>query len=201
MPVAVSELLDVCVGCPKAGKTNFLRKVGKVAVCEHGSMPQQLVTNIGLRSVQRFGMVTDVLGGKEDSECETIQEIPRRKQPGHWSHAESCVLQQKVANILLLRNGIAVVAAVFLHQIKRRLVFLASILIPQRFHLIPYGSPRGDLLIAVLGVIDGRIPRIRFRSRSELLSATAVFHVREARMVALQFIASVQRPMRNQVQL
>lgn len=82
-------------------------------------MTQELVANVRLRSVQWHGMVPNILGAEEDTEGQTIQEVPGRQQPGHGPHSEIALFQQKLANVFLLRNLITAVAAVFLHELHR----------------------------------------------------------------------------------
>ncbi len=52
-------------------------------------MADQLVADVWLGSVERLGRVPDVLGGVEDPECKSGQEIAGRQEPGNRTESKS----------------------------------------------------------------------------------------------------------------
>ncbi len=52
-------------------------------------MADQLVTDVRLRSVERLGRVPNVLGGVEDPECKSSQEIAGGQESGNRTESKS----------------------------------------------------------------------------------------------------------------
>jgi len=71
------------------------------------------------RSIQWLAMVSNVLGGKEDTKGQTVQKIAARQQTGHGAHLKIGSFLQKLADILLLRNIVSAVATKLFEQGKR----------------------------------------------------------------------------------
>lgn len=67
-------------------------------------MAHELVHDVGLRGVQRLGVVPDVLGAKEGAEREAVQEVPAREQARHGTQRESRPALQEARKVFLLRH-------------------------------------------------------------------------------------------------
>ena len=68
-------------------------------------------------------MVTNVLGTEKDPESQAIQKIAGRKESCHGAHPEVSSLEKKFADVLLLRDVVAVVSAIFDQQTKGMLLY------------------------------------------------------------------------------
>ena len=66
----------------EGSEADLLREVRKVRIRKHWHMPQQLVANVRLWSVEGLGRVADVLRREEDTEGEGREEGARREQAG-----------------------------------------------------------------------------------------------------------------------
>jgi len=74
-PVTGGQFLDVVIAGPEGGEADFLGELGKCRIGKEGHVTNQLVTHVGLGSVQRSRRVTDVLSGVEYTESQTGQEV------------------------------------------------------------------------------------------------------------------------------
>ena len=72
---------------------------------------------IRLWRVQRPAVVTNVLGAEKHAKGQAVEKVPRRKQAGHGTHAKVGTTLEELANVLLLRDLIAAVSAVLLHEV------------------------------------------------------------------------------------
>ena len=58
-------------------------------------MPEQLMYDVWLRSVQRHTVMSDVLGGVEDFESQAIQKLSLRQKPANWLQPPASFALQK----------------------------------------------------------------------------------------------------------
>mmetsp|Transcript_6822 Transcript_6822/g.18545 ORF Transcript_6822/g.18545 Transcript_6822/m.18545 type:complete len:202 (-) Transcript_6822:957-1562(-) len=200
MPVTASQLLDVLLRRPETGQSNLLREIREVGVGEHRGVPQKLMTDVWLWRVHGLGVMANILGGEEDSECKTIQEVPRRQQASDWSHTEACAITEEVVDILRLRDVVSTVSAVFLHHRHGLLELPAGVLIPKRLHLCPHRRPCVNFTGRVFHMLDFLVPGMFHCMLGQLIATVPVFFVREAWVVALQVDAHIQCAMRDQIQ-
>jgi len=86
------------------------------------------MAHIGLRSVERFGRVPDVLGGMEDAEGKAGKEVPRREEPRHGPDGEAGAVAEEVGDVLELWDVVLPEAAVLNEQWEDVVVLSAGVL-------------------------------------------------------------------------
>lgn len=152
-------------------------------------MAQELVTHIGLWSVQWFAGMADVLRGVEDTEREPGQEVARREQSRDRAKGESCAILQEVRNILQLWNVILAVSTVVDEQ-REDVVVLST-----RMGCVEFGqvsendTPGLDFCLSVLHVRQWLSVTVVVGQVSKVFASCTVRGVSKSRMVRVQFAA------------
>lgn len=83
------QLFDELVRSTERRQPDFLRELCEGRISEEGSVAQQLVADVGFRSVERLAAVADVLCRVEDPECQAGQKVPRGQQTSHGAQGEA----------------------------------------------------------------------------------------------------------------
>lgn len=76
-----SKFFDIVVRSSEGCQSDLLGELSECWVSKQGGMSEQFVTYVGLRGVERFAGVADVLSGMEDPEGQSGQEISGGQQP------------------------------------------------------------------------------------------------------------------------
>ena len=92
-------------------------------------MTGKLVHQVWLGCVERAAVVTNVLGTEKDAKGQTVQKVTRRQQTSDGAHAEIGATLEKLADILLLRNLVASVSTMLLHEFQGMKELAARILV------------------------------------------------------------------------
>lgn len=79
------ELLNIVIWGAERCQPDLLAELGKGWIGKERNVAEQLVAHIWLRCVHRLAGVADVLGGMEDAESQSCQEIARAEQTCHWA--------------------------------------------------------------------------------------------------------------------
>jgi len=200
-PVEGGEFFYPFVRGAQRQKTNLLRELGEGRVGEERNVPQQLVTNVRLRRVQRLGSVSNVLRRMKDSEGKSGEEIPWTKKSGDGTQAESSAVLQEFGDILQLRDVVLVVAAVVLQEGKDVVEFAAGVSLVQRGQVDEDFAPRRHFRLRVRHAGHRRTVLVSEGDVGKLLPSLAVDLVREAGMVGVEFRAICQDLMGETVQV
>ena len=71
---------------------------------KHGCVTHELVDDIRLRSVKRVLVMSDILGGVEDLEGETVQELTLGEKTSDWLQSPASFGLKELRDIFKLRN-------------------------------------------------------------------------------------------------
>ena len=101
-PVDRAKAFELQLTGPEGGKADLLTKVSKVLVCEHRSVPDQLMDDVRFRSILGGRMMADVLRRIKDSKSEAVKEFPLCQQPTDWLQPPTGHAREIVADVVEL---------------------------------------------------------------------------------------------------
>jgi len=123
-------------------------------------MAKELVTDIGLRGVERLGVVANVLGRMEDTESEAVQKVAGGQKTHDGTQGESGAVLEELGDAVELRNGAWTVATVLDQEWEHVLVLATSIVREHGDELVKDRGPGIDFHLGVLDMRDRLAPII-----------------------------------------
>ena len=157
--------------------------------------------DVRFRCIHGLGRVSDVLSAVEDSESQATQEIPRRKQAGHRSEAETGARLQKLRNFFQLGNIIFAETTVLFQKWENVIVLVAGVGLIQGLQVLEHRPPRFLLFLCVLHSGDGLPMSIVVGNVSKVLPSCSVHRIFKTRVIRIQFRSVAENLIGKSVQL
>ena len=169
---------------------------------KHGSVTHKLVNNIRLRSVKRFLMMSDVLGGMEDLEGKTVQELTLGEKTSNRLQSPSCLSFEERRDIFKLRNLSLAQINLFLKLCDSPVKFFTCVVFEQMNEFFVTEGPHVFLLLSVLKSWDFIDHFVLHCQIGDLLSSCAIDGVAETWVVSiLNTIAFGQNPFSDVIEV
>ena len=152
---------------------------------KHGCVTHELVDDIRLRSVKRVLVMSDILGGVEDLEGETVQELTLGEKTSDWLQSPASFGLKELRDIFKLRNLSFAQIDFLLKLCDGPVEFRAGMVLEQTNEVAVTEGPYVFLLLSVLESWDWVSHLVRQGQIGDFFSSCTIDRVTEAGVVSI----------------